>query len=213
VQGNGMNLTTGTFINAHKILVTPLVLGMMWYFDNWSAEAFVYLGLHGTYTLLWLVEQSLYPDARFAEPQPLWIGVAFVFLPLAGYYAAPYLLISRHQVLPPALLGAVIAIYVMGIFLHYVSDAQKYYTLRLRKGLIDDGMFGRTRNPNYLGEIMIYLAYALMSLHWLPFVVVAGWVFGFFVPNMIKKDKSMARHAGFDKYKSRTGMLFPRIGR
>src|ERR1700716_320321 len=33
------------FINAHKILVPPIILGMMYWFHNWSAEAFVYLGL------------------------------------------------------------------------------------------------------------------------------------------------------------------------
>lgn len=37
-----------------------------------------------------------------------------------------------------------------------VSDAQKYYTLKNKKGLIDDGMFYATRNPNYLGEMMLY---------------------------------------------------------
>jgi hypothetical protein len=36
------------FINAHKILVFSVVLGMMYWFRNWSTEAFVYLGLHGT---------------------------------------------------------------------------------------------------------------------------------------------------------------------
>jgi steroid 5-alpha reductase family enzyme len=100
----------------------------------------------------------------------------------------------------------------MGLFLHYVSDAQKYHTLKLRKGLIEEGLCSRTRNPNYLGEIMIYVAYAVMSLHWLPFLILAGWVFGFFLPNMHRKDKSMSRYPEFAAYKSRTGLLFPKIG-
>ena len=33
------------------------------------------------------------------------------------------------------------------------SDAQKYFTLRLKRGLITDGMFRFIRHPNYLGEI------------------------------------------------------------
>ena len=132
-------------------------------------------------------------------------------MPLAGYYAAPYLLISKHLILPPSLIGIVLSIYTLGIFLHYVSDAQKYYTLKLQKGLIEEGLFGRTRNPNYLGEILIYLSYALMSLHWLPFLILAGWVFGFFLRNMLEKDKSMARHPPFEEYRKRTGLLFPRL--
>lgn len=37
-------VTVNWIINAHKILVTPIVLAMMWYFHNWSAAAFLYLG-------------------------------------------------------------------------------------------------------------------------------------------------------------------------
>ena len=141
----------------------------------------------------------------------MWIGIAFIFLPLAGYYAAPYLLISRHLSLPPYLVGMVLFLFTSGVFLHYVGDAQKYYTLKLRKGLIEEGLFRRTRNPNYLGEILIYSAFALMSLHWFPFLVLSGWVFGFFVRNMRKKDQSLSRHPQFEEYRKRTGLLIPKI--
>jgi hypothetical protein len=43
-----------SYINAHKMLVPALVLVLMYWFHNWSTEAFVYLGLHGTYAMLWL---------------------------------------------------------------------------------------------------------------------------------------------------------------
>jgi protein-S-isoprenylcysteine O-methyltransferase Ste14 len=204
-------VTVNASINAHKILIAPIVLGMMLYFHNWSSEAYVYLALHGTYSLLWLLKQTYYPDPRFSEKVPFWVGLLFIFLPLGGYYLAPYLLISRHVTWPPYLFAVVLVIYIFGIFFHYVSDAQKFYTLRERKGLIEDGLFTRTRNPNYLGEILIYLSYAIMSMHWIPFVVLGAWVFGFFVRNMVKKDKSLSRHSGFAEYKSRTGLLFPKL--
>ena len=183
----------------------------MLYFHNWSAEAYVYLALHGTYSLLWLLKQTYYPDPRFSEKVPLWTGFLFIFLPLGGYYLAPYLLISRHVIWPPYLFAVVLCMYIVGIFFHYVSDAQKFYTLRERMGLIEDGLFTRTRNPNYLGEILIYLSYAIMSLHWIPFVVLGAWVFGFFVRNMVKKDKRLSRRSGFAEYQGRTGLLFPKI--
>jgi protein-S-isoprenylcysteine O-methyltransferase Ste14 len=198
-----------TYINAHKALVIPVVFGLMSFYDNWSMEAFIYLSIHGTYSLLWLVKETTFPDRRFDERQPLWIGALFIFLPLASYYVAPYLLISRHLSLPPYLVGIVLSLFTSGIFLHYVADAQKYYTLKLKKGLIEEGLFSRTRNPNYLGEILIYTAFALMSFHWLPFLILAGWVFGFFVRNMLRKDRSLSRHLEFDEYK--TGLLFPKL--
>jgi hypothetical protein len=73
----------------------------MWYFHNWSAAAFLYLGLHGTYTLLWLIKQNVYADKRFEEKLPLWFAFFVPFLPLTAYMIAPYLPISRHTV-PPA---------------------------------------------------------------------------------------------------------------
>lgn len=204
-------MKTSAYINLHKILVTPVVLGLMWYFNNWSVEAFIYLAMHGTYTVLWLIKHALFGDKRFEQKQPLWIGLLFIFLPLAGYYAAPYLLISRYIVLPPYMFGLILFLYIMGIFLHYVSDAQKYYTLQLHKGLITEGLFSRTRNPNYLGEILIYTAYAMMSMHWLPYVILGGWVFGFFLRNMLSKDKSLSRYAEFNNYKNKSGLLFPKL--
>jgi protein-S-isoprenylcysteine O-methyltransferase Ste14 len=103
-------------------------------------------------------------------------------------------------------MGLVVAIFTWGVFLHYVADAQKFYTLRLQKGLIQDGLFRHSRNPNYLGEILIYLAFALLAQHWLPFVVLAGWCV-FFLRNMRRKDRSLARHPEFAAYRARSRLL------
>jgi len=45
----------------------------------------------------------------------------------------------------------------------------------------------------------------------LPFVVLAGWVFGFFVEKMLAKDKSPSRHPGFQQYERNSGLLFPKV--
>ena len=45
---------------------------------------------------------------------------------------------------------------MVGVVVMLLSDSQKYYTLKYKKGLISDGMMKYTRNPNYLGEVMIY---------------------------------------------------------
>jgi steroid 5-alpha reductase family enzyme len=152
-----------SYVNAHKMLVPPLVLVLMYWFHN----------LGRTRCCGWVKEAS-YPDKRFQERLPFWIGTFFVFVPLGRYYIAPCLLISRHVSLQPWVFGFALCCYTVGIFLHYVGDAQKYYTLRLRSGLIEDGLFARTRNPNYLGETLIYISFAILSWHWLPFLVLGG---------------------------------------
>lgn len=204
-------MKVSTVINLHKALVPLLVVALMAIYNNWSVEAFIYLALHGTYSLLWLIKQALYPDRRFEQRQPIAIAILFIFVPLAGYYLAPFLLISQPVTLPPYVIGGVLVMYIVGIFLHYVGDAQKYYTLRYHKGLIQEGLYRRTRNPNYLGEILIYVSFAILSWHWLPFVILGGWVFGFFVKNMRAKDRSLARYPGFEEYRASTGLLFPKV--
>ena len=83
-----------------------------------------------------------------------------------AYMIGPYLLISEHTVPPNWVFALASFLCISGVFLHYVSDAQKFFVLQLRKGLIQDGLFARTRNPNYLGELLIYggFALALMAL-------------------------------------------------
>ena len=204
-------MTDGFFINLHKILVWPVTLGLMWIFRNVSIEMCVYLALHGTYSILWLLKQRWYPDRRFDARRPFSIGFAFVFLPLASYYVAPYLVASRHVALPAPLIAAILSLYTLGVFLHYVGDAQKFYTLRAKPGLITDGLFSWVRNPNYLGEIMIYSAFAALSAHWLPFLIVAAWTAFFFIPGARAKDRSLARYPAYADYRKRTSALIPLV--
>jgi len=89
------------------------------------------------------------------------------------------------------------------------ADAQKYFTLRVQRGLIVDGMFRYVRHPNYLGEIMIYLSFALMIWQWLPFVILAWVWIGLFATNMVMKEASMSRYPGWVEYRRRTWWLLP----
>lgn len=203
-------MTEGFFINLHKALVIPVVVGLMVGFHAYTVEAWLYLAMHGTYSLLWLLKQSWYPDRRFAVSRPLWIGVLFVFLPLASYYVAPLLLVVHQVELAPWMLAISVTLYTFGIFFHYVADAQKFYTLRTGGGLIEEGLFSRTRNPNYFGEILIYTAFAILAAHWLAFVVVVSWAIVFFGRGIVAKEESLARYPGYAAYRARSWPLVPR---
>jgi hypothetical protein len=64
------------------------------------------------------------------------------------------------------------------------------------------------RQERILRKVIIYVAYAIKSLYWLPFVVLSGWFFGFFVRDMIAKDKSLSRYKDFAEYKKRICILY-----
>lgn len=195
-------------INLHKGTTFIFILGLMFTYQNFSLGPWVYLALHGSYGILWLLKDKIFPDKKWEQEFSGMINlISFGLISL--YWIAPYILISQKVDPPFPLVSAAITINIFGIFLHFVSDAQKFYTLKYRPGLIDEGFFARCRNTNYLGEILIYLAFAMLTMHWLPFLILGGMVAAIFIPNMVKKDQSLSRYPGFDEYKAQSGLLFP----
>jgi len=202
-------------INAQKGGTALFVGGLMWLYGNSSPEAWTYLALHGTYGLCWILKDTAFPDPRWQVR--ITLGGAFMAFAgvLALYWVAPWLLISDvlqpRSPAPLALLALVIALHTFGLSLMMAADAQRFFVLNNRKGLITDGMFRYLRRPNYLGEMMVYGSYALLVRHWIPWVILA-WVWGFlFLPNMLVTDASLSRHEGWAAYKARTGLLLPKI--
>ncbi|HZG37344.1 MAG TPA: DUF1295 domain-containing protein [Nodosilinea sp.] len=197
-------------INLHKGTTALFVAALMVTYQNFGLGPWVYLALHGTYGLVWLLKDRLYPDKQWEQTLTPTAGVvSFVIIGL--YWVAPFLLISRGVEPPLPLVAGAIALNILGIFLHYASDAQKYFTLKYQPGLITEGLFARCRNTNYLGEILIYLSFALLAMHWLPFAILGLFAAMVFVPNMRKKDQSLSRYPEFADYKARSGLLLPRL--
>jgi steroid 5-alpha reductase family enzyme len=197
-------------IDLHKGLTLPLMLMLMLVSGNWGPGPWLYLALHGGYGVLWVVKSRVFPDPAWQEEVPLWLGLV-IFGALLLYWVAPVLLVTSGRQPPPWLMGLVTLLYVWGIFLHFVADAQKYYTLRCRRGLITNGLFSRTRNPNYLGEVMIYTSFAALSMHLLPFLILGLFFLVVFLPNMRKKERSLSRYPEWQAYVRRSGLLLPRV--
>ncbi|BAB77459.1 methyltransferase family protein (plasmid) [Anabaena sp. FACHB-709] len=197
-------------INLSKGLTFFFILLLMFVYQNFTIGAWVYLALHGTYGFLWLLKDRIFPDKQWEQPVSVPQGI-FIFIVVNLYWIAPFILISSGTVPPLPLVAVAISLNIFGVFLHFVSDAQKYYTLKYQKGLITEGFFARCRNTNYLGEIFIYTAFAMLTQHWLPFLILGGFISTIFIPNMLKKDKSLSRYSEFDDYKNRSGLLLPKL--
>ncbi len=197
-------------INLSKGLTSFFVLGLMSVYENFTVTAWVYLALHGTYGILWLLKDRIYPDKSWEEEISIPM-VIFIFFLVCLYWVAPFILISKNIVASSPLIGVVVAMNILGVFLHFSSDAQKYYTLKYHSGLITEGFFTRCRNTNYLGEVLIYGSFALLTQHWLPFVILGLFISLLFVPNMLKKDKSLSRYPQFEAYQQVSGLIFPKF--
>ena len=199
-------------INAQKGATLPFVLALMVLWDRWTPTAFVYAGLHGGYGLIWLLKEAIFPDPAWQRRVTFGGALNAWLLVLGLYWVAPVLIVRNGVEQPGAILMAATLLCVLGVVLMMGSDAQKYFVLKQRPGLITDGFFARVRHPNYLGEMMIYGSFALLAGHPVPWVVLA-WVWGgTFLPNMWTKEARMSRHAGWAEYRARSGLLWPRWG-
>ena len=197
-------------INLHKGLTVFVVAGLMMFYKNYSIAAWVYLSLHGTYGILWLLKEKIFPDPYFKEKINLVTSITgFIFL--GSYWIAPFILISSQKSVSYPIIAASISINIIGVFLHFASDAQKYFTLQIKKELIKDGFFKNIRNTNYLGEILIYLSFATLSMSYIPFAILTLFFFSVFLPRMKKKDKSLTKYASFKEYKRISGLLLPKL--
>lgn len=200
-------------INLHKCLSVFAVALMMIWFNNFSLAAWVYLSLHGTYGFCWLLKHVAFRDLKWDKKITFGGGV-FVFLLLATYWVAPYLLISgalgADRPAPSNwLIAFCISLFALGLTIMLAADCQKFFVLKYRQGLITDGMFKYIRHPNYLGEIMVYASFALLVQHWIPWVILAYWWITIFLVNMQVIESSVSRYPEWEAYKARTGMFLP----
>ena len=198
------------YIDTHKGLTSIYVLSLIFLFSAWeNTNIFIYLALHGSYGILWILKSYIYPDRQWESTCSIWYGL-FIWMGLSLYWISPYIIITQNINPPNWYLAVCIMIYIIGIFLHFTSDMQKFTQLKYKPNmLIKNIMFSRIRNMNYLGELLIYLGFSLLAMHWIPILVLFIFIIIIWIPNMIKKDKSLSRYNDFDDYKKNSYSFLP----
>jgi len=198
------------FIDSHKAATAFFVLALMAFYDQWqNPTAWVYLALHGTYGLLWLLKSRIFPDQAWEQSTGLPYGL-FIWAGLSLYWVAPWLLTSQGVQAPAWYLGLCISINIFGVFTHFASDMQKSVALQLNPDhLITDKLFARVRNVNYFGELLVYTGFALLAMHWLPVVILLAWVTLYWYPRMRRKDRILAEYGDFPAYQKRSKLFLP----
>jgi protein-S-isoprenylcysteine O-methyltransferase Ste14 len=198
------------WIDSHKGATPLFILVLMALYGRWdNAAAWVYLGLHGTYGILWVLKSKIFPDMQWEARAGIFRGL-YIWAGLSLYWIAPWLIISGNLQAPAWLLGLAVSACTFGVFLHFASDMQKHVALALNPGhLITDGLFARSRNANYLGEFLIYAGFGSLAQSWIPFAVLALFLALVWVPNMLRKDRSLARYPEFADYRRRSRLVIP----
>lgn len=198
------------FIDSHKGLTFVAILVMMAIFNQWqNLTAWIYLALHGTYGILWVLKSHIFPDKQWESDKGWGYGL-YIWTGLSLYWIAPFMLTFRGVSAPAWLTALCISMFSFGVFLHFSADMQKYTELKYNPDhLITDGILSRVRNINYFGELLIYLGFGLLAMHWLPVLVIVIVIVIVWAPNMIKKDRSLSRYPDFVQYKSKSKLFIP----
>jgi len=216
-------LPLSAVVNLQKVGMPFYLSFLMWYYGNFSVQMVVYACLHGLYGLLWYLKHLLFRDKVFDEKCTFSCALV-CWLFILGPYMVPAWLIASgisQLVLTPAWLYFWVAFYAVGVTLTFGSDYQKNTTLaqvfrnpeRLKKKdyLISEGFFRRTRNPNFLGEMMIYLTFAAICGHWIAYAIVLwSWV-SILALRMFQKEMSLMLKPGYALYSQESWILLPKI--
>jgi len=206
------------FIDIHKGATAPYVLLLMYYFNQWeNVTAWTYLALHGTYGVMWVMKSRIFPDKTWEAECSVWYGF-YIWSGLSLYWLTPLIIMTGYfnngisVTAPPWYLGCCMIMNLLGVFCHYSADMQKHCHLKLNPGsLITDGMMKRCRNINYFGELLIYLGFGLLAMHWIPIAALAAFMVVIWIPNILKKDKSLSRYPEYAEYRRQSTLLIPYI--
>ncbi len=213
-NSSGFQVTQLTAINVAKIITILCLISFAVIYQVNDYRQVIYLCLHISYCLWWLLEQLLFPQRRqqlFTEK----VGIStffFVILFVGVFYSFPgYLAFTNHNPLSYLTVAIALPLYIFGSLINTGADVQKMVAKSMGSGLVKDGAWRSLRHVNYLGDLMRYTSFS----------VIAGSLWAFVLPGMIsllylqrigEKEESMAaKYPEFAAYQQNSSRLLPWI--
>jgi protein-S-isoprenylcysteine O-methyltransferase Ste14 len=137
-----------------------------------------------------------------------WSGVARrIRVPLGFAFAVLYFWLARPTW---RFLGLGAVLIVPGLLIRALASGH----VRKNEALATSGPYAYTRNPLYLGSLLIGLGFAVASRSWWVVVVLVALFFAIYVPVICGEEKFLReKFPEFEEYARRVPRMFPRIGR
>jgi protein-S-isoprenylcysteine O-methyltransferase Ste14 len=130
-------------------------------------------------------------------------------VPLGFLTAALYLFELWRGAPRPAAMAWSLALVLPGVWLRAYASGY----VKKNRELTTTGPYAYTRNPLYLGSMLIAAGFAVALLSWLVAVVLAAGFAAIYIPVIASEERFLrATFAGFDDYCRRVPRLIPRIG-
>ena len=195
-------------INTQKTGTIIIMSLLMYYYQNYSKGAWLYLSLHGTYGLLWFLKDMVFPDKSFQQKLAIFPSFLVSLFLLSYWLMGFQVMIGIGDQSPSGkkIFGCFF-LFSIGNILMICSDLQKFIQLKYKKGLINDLFLANNRNTNYFGEILVYLTFAIACGRKEGYIMlIIEWIF-FFGSRIHMKDLRLARKHGFEKYKQNSYII------
>lgn len=123
-----------------------------------------------------------------------------------GFVFAAVFLFFAHPTIPT--LAGSLALVLPGLWLR--GYAAGY--VRKNAELTTTGPYGYTRNPLYLGSMLIAFGFGAAAGNWVLLVLLAGLFLAIYLPTIQGEEQYLRGHfAGFDNYMARVPRLLPRL--
>jgi len=137
---------------------------------------------------------------------PEWSRVARrIRVPLGFAFALLYIWLARPT-WPSLALGGVLI--VPGILLRALASGH----VRKNEALATTGPYAHTRNPLYLGSLLIGTGFAIAARSWAVGVLVVAMLFAIYVPVIRDEEKFLRENfPEFEEYARRVPRMLPRI--
>lgn len=129
-------------------------------------------------------------------------------VPLGFVTAALYLFELWRRAPVPAAMAGSLALVIPGLWLRGYASGY----VKKNRELTVTGPYAHTRNPLYLGSMLIAAGFALALLSWPVAVVLAVGFAVIYIPVIASEEKFLrATFPGFDEYRRHVPRLIPRL--
>jgi protein-S-isoprenylcysteine O-methyltransferase Ste14 len=205
-QLQAINIAKVTTIFA--LAIPALALGLR------GERVVLYLALHISYCVWWLVEPWLLPARReqiFRDPVGPATAVLMV-LYVGLFFALPgWLAMVNPRPLAPITVALAVVMFSFGSLINTTADVQKTTAKALGVGLVEDGAWRRLRHVNYLGDLIRYASFAVLSGSAWAWLLPASVLLVYWVRIAEKERRLEERYPGFPAYRARSWRLLPGI--
>ena len=206
-------VTALTAVNIAKALPIVWLVAFAVFFGIHDWRQVIYMCLHISYCIWWLVEQWFYVQRRQMFNQPVGVGVfVFILLSVGVFYVLPgYLAFTNPVPLSMTTAALALSLYIFGSLINATADIQKLTAKEFGAGLVRDNIWRFSRNVNYFGDLLRYLSFSVVAGSPWAYLV-PGYIFVFYLQLMSRKEQAMsAKYPGYGEYQQSSARLIPFI--